>query len=300
MMVSNIATNQLDQTLGKSQVLAVSTPMVSSLGQQIIGESPTYISQIQAVDSLPAPTHLQLAEIYPLTNIATVPQTLYNVSTIQPVQSQVIPLTNVVTASQPVYNVSTIQPVQSQVIPLTSVETASQPLYNVSTFQQPLQYQTGSLVKTVLKPVVKTDYQSVIKYKPVVKTSYGVRTKYVPVISEAPELANTSISTVNAFNQESINLAQTVPLSTSVQVPNVSVVPQPVETVPLTTSVQVPNVSVVPQPVETVPLTTSVQVPNVSVIPQPIQIVPLTTSVQVPNVPIIQQPTAIVPTSTLY
>ena len=213
MMVSNIATNQLDQTLGKSQVLAVSTPMVSpTLGQQIIGESPTYISQIQAVDSLPAPTHLQLAEIYPLTNIATVPQTLYNVSTIQPVQSQIIPLTNVATSSQPVYNVSTIQPVQSQ---------------------------TWSLVRTVLKPVVKTDYQSVIKYTPVVETSYGLLTKYVPVISEAPELANT-------------------PLSTSVQASNISVVPQPVETVPLTTSVQVPTTPIILQPASIVPISTPI------------------------------------------
>ena len=149
MMASSIAANQSDQLLGGSQVLALGTPMLSqSLGQQILGEAPTYISQIQTLDSLPAPTQLQLTDVYPLTNVGTVPQTLYNVSTIQPVQSQVIPLT---TVPQTLYNASTIQPAE---------------------------YQTGSLVRTVLKPVVKTGYQSVIRYKPVVKTSYALRTKY--------------------------------------------------------------------------------------------------------------------------
>ena len=261
MMASSIAANQSDQLLGGSQVLTVGTPMLSqSLGQQIIGEAPTYISQIQTLDSLPAPTQLQLTDVYPLTNVGTVPQTLYNVSTIQPVQSQVIPLTNV----------STIQPAE---------------------------YQTGSLVRTVLKPVVKTGYQSVIRYKPVVKTSYALQTKYVPVVKENPEVTNMSLSTINPVTQQYINLDQTVPLDTSVQVPTTSIVPQPTEIVPLTNSVQVPTTSMVPQINEIVPLTTSI-VPQpteivpltTSIVPQPTEIVPLSTSIQVPTTSIIPQP----------
>ena len=193
-MAQNIGANQLKG----SQVLVASTPVVSqSLGQQIISQS-----KIQPVQS----------QLY------TVP--LYNVSTV------------------PLYNVSTVQPVQNQLYTVNATETVPQTI-NVSTVEDKI-----GLLRTTIEPVVKSGYQAITKYTPVVKTSYGVRTNYTPVF--VPDEANAySISTLTPMAQQSINLAQSVPLTAS----NISVVPQAIQTIPLTTSVQVPSLSVVPQPI---------------------------------------------------
>ena len=148
-------------------------------------------------------------------------QQIISQSKIQPVHSQLytVPLYNVSTV--PLYNVSTVQPVQNQLYTVTATETVPQTI-NVSTVEDNIGF-----LRTTLEPVVKTGYQTITNYTPVVKTSYGVRTNYTPVL--VPDEANAySISTLTPMTQQSINLAQSVPLTTSVQVPSLSVVPQPI------------------------------------------------------------------------
>ena len=191
-MVAYSATNPLDQipvgpqvfpfgapTVDQSQVepyqASVYSPGIKSSQMQIpdstyqsVGDASNYMTQVQAVDSLPAAN--------------------YDAS-----------------ALAPQYQMAEAQP-------------AAEAVYDAGAYQTGVQYaegyNTGYQYRTVLKPVVKTEYQTVVKYKPVTKTTLvpKVTTKYVPV---AKTVANPAASTIGNLPQQSLALSQANPLAGS-------------------------------------------------------------------------------------
>ena len=101
---------------------------------------------------------------------------------------------------------------------MAEAQPAAEAVYDAGAYQTGVQYaegyNTGYQYRTVLKPVVKTEYQTVVKYKPVTKTTLvpKVTTKYVPV---AKTVANPAASTIGNLPQQSLALSQANPLAGS-------------------------------------------------------------------------------------
>ena len=251
-MVTYSQTNPLDQIPVGPQVFPFGTPTVEQsqvepylasnyaansaqieapdVAYQSIGNAAN-MTQVQTVESLPAANYdaSALAQYQVMDTLPAVDQTALVSEALPAVDYGATAL-----ASDAAVNYDASALAQYQVA--EALPMAEGAAYDAGAYQTAAQYTqgytTGYQYRTVLKPVVKTSYQAVVKYKPVTKIGYEPRitTKYVPV---AKPVVNQGVSTIGTVPQQSLALSQTTPLASSLQSSTLATQPMAIPTTPM-------------------------------------------------------------------